>query len=37
LNLYIKYFNMGVGGLVIGTAAVCLVLAIIAMVSESFK
>jgi hypothetical protein len=30
-------YNMGVGGLVIGTAAVCLVLAIIAMVSESFK
>jgi len=28
---------MGVGGLVIGAAAVCLVLAIIAMVSESFK
>jgi len=28
---------MGVVGLVIGTAAICLVLAIIAMVSESFK
>ena len=37
INSFIKYYNMGVGGLVIGTAVVCLVLAIIAMVSESFK